>query len=238
MIALPDARRLADQARGASRSGVLADERVHGGLLALDRPLADPLRHDVEHDDLRAEALRQVAADPHRQLGVGAASDRDEDRLHLVEPALLDDGDVARRLAHDRVDRRREDRARPRPLTGHRHLGRLGLGPGRLRRGRRSAPAEDDEVRALLPDRLDDAIGCMTADADQRPQLDTLLVADVEHALEQPPRGPGLGGALGQAHALRHLDDSERGDLGAAARSRLRHRCGRGRARFAGSPAE
>ena len=76
-----------------------------------------------EIDAAIPEALRQVAADPHRQLGVRPSANRHEDRLDLVQAALLDDGDVARRLAHDRVDGRREDRvcaalaARPRPLT-------------------------------------------------------------------------------------------------------------------------
>ena len=54
----------------------------------------------------------------------------------------------------------------------------------------------------------------MAADADQGPQLDSLLVAEVEHALEQAPRRPRLRRALGEADPLRHLDDAERGDLG------------------------
>ena len=202
---MPDARRV---------SGVLADEGVDRRLLALDGSRADALRHDVEHHDLRAEALREVAADPHRQLGVRPATDRHEDRSHLAEAALLDDGDVARRLAHDRVDGGREDRPRQHPLAGEDHLGGLRLGPRGLRRRRRTAPAEDDQVAALLPDRLDHPIGCMAADADQRPQLDPLLVAEIEHALEKPARGPRLGCALREADPLGHLDDAEGGDLG------------------------
>ena len=135
---------------------------------------------------------------------------------HVLEAALLDDRDVARRLAHDRVDRRAEHRSRQSPLAGEHHLGVLGLGPCGLRRRRRSAPAEDDEVAALLADRLDHAVGGMAADADQRPQLDPLLVAEVEHALEEAARGPRLGRALGEADALGHLDDAECGDLGRA----------------------
>ena len=52
------------------------------------------------------------------------------------------------------------------------------------------------------------------ADADHRPQLDALLVAEVEDALQQAARDAGLVRALGQADALRHLDDAEGGDLG------------------------
>ena len=46
-----------------------------------------------------------------RELGVGAAADRHEDPPDLLGAALLDDGDVARRLADDLVDGRREDRS-------------------------------------------------------------------------------------------------------------------------------
>ena len=79
---------------------------------------------------------------------------------------------------------------------------------------RRAAPAEDDEVGALLPDRLDHAIGGAPADADHGPDLDALLVAEVQHALQQAARGAGLRGALGQRDALGHLHDAQRGDLG------------------------
>ena len=116
----------------------------------------------------------------------------------MIEPALLDDGEVARRLADHGIDGRAEDRPRAGVLAGQRHLGCLRLGTRGLRRRRRSAPAEDDEVRALLADRLDHAVGSMAADAHHRPQLDALLVADVEHALEEAPRGSRLGGALAQ----------------------------------------
>src|ERR671916_1224131 len=54
----------------------------------------------------------------------------------------------------------------------------------------------------------------MTADADERPQLDALLVTEVEDALEQPPRGPRLGGTFREADALGDFDDAERRDLG------------------------
>jgi hypothetical protein len=119
---------LADHAGRPARAGVLADEGVDGDLLALDGPRADPLRHDVEDDHLRGETLCQVAADAHRQLGMRAAAHRHEDRAHRVEPALLDDGDVAWRFADHRVDGRAEDGSWQRPLAGQRHLGRLRLG--------------------------------------------------------------------------------------------------------------
>ena len=54
----------------------------------------------------------------------------------------------------------------------------------------------------------------MPADADHRSQLNPLLVAEVEDALEEPPGRPSVGRALGQADALGHLDDAERRDLG------------------------
>ena len=101
-------------------------------------------------------------------------------------------------------------------LAGEGHLRRLGLGPNDLRIRRRAAPAEDHEVGALLADGLDHPIGGVAADADQGPQLDPLLVAEVEDALEEAARGARLGRALGEADPLRHLDDAERGDLGRA----------------------
>ena len=90
-----------------------------------------------------------------------------------------------------------------------------GLGcAGRLARGRRAAPAEDDQVGALLADRLDHTVGRATADADHGPDLDPLLVPEVQDALQEAPGGARLGGALRERDALRHLDDPERGDLG------------------------
>ena len=49
-------------------------------------------------------------ADVQRELGVGAAADRDDDALEVADAALLDHRDVARRLAQDLVDRGRERR--------------------------------------------------------------------------------------------------------------------------------
>ena len=75
-------------------------------------------------------------------------------RLMSRDAALLDDGDVARRLADDLVDGRREDRrAAVAPVVAGRRL---------------AAPAEDDEVGLLLGGRLDDALGGVPPDAHDR----------------------------------------------------------------------
>ena len=62
-------------------------------------------------DDGRVVAVGERVGEPQRELGVGAAADRDEDPPDVARAALLDDRDVARRLAHDLVDRRRDHRA-------------------------------------------------------------------------------------------------------------------------------
>ena len=49
------------------------------------------------------------------KLGVGSAADGHEDPLDIAEGALLDDRDVARRVANDGIDRGREDGAGPAP---------------------------------------------------------------------------------------------------------------------------
>ena len=82
--------------------------------------------------------------------------------------------------------------------------------PGRRRRGcgpRLAAPAEDDEVGLLLRRRLDDALGRVPADPDERVDR-RALGGVVEDPLEQAPGLPGAGRALGQRHALGHLDDA------------------------------
>ena len=208
------ARPLAEDADHAPPAAVLAHECVERLLLAGERPLADALRHDVHDHHLRAEALPQVAGEANGELGVWTAADGDQDRADVVEAALLDDRDVARRLADDGVDRGGEDRWRSRLGTRQPRLGGLRLGAGGLGRGARPRPAEDDEIGPFLADRLDDAVGRPTPDADHRPQLHALLVAEVEDALEQAPRDAGLVRALGQADALGDLDDAEGGDLG------------------------
>ena len=76
------------------------------------------------------------------------------------------------------------------------------------RAGRRlAAPAEDDEVGLLLGRRLDDALRRVAADAHDRVDR-RALGHEVEDALEQPAGVPGAGRALGQGHALGHLDDA------------------------------
>ena len=70
-----------------------------------------PWRHEVHHGDRGVVAVGERVRDPQRELGVRAAADGDEDPPDVAGAALLDDGDVARRLADDLVDRRRDDRA-------------------------------------------------------------------------------------------------------------------------------
>ena len=105
---------------------------------------------------------------PDRQLGVGAAADRDEDPLDVLGAALLDDGDVARRVADDLVDRRREHR-RAGPVAAGRRL---------------AAPAEDDEVGLLLGGCLDDPLGGVAPDPDDRVDRRS-LGSEVEDPLEE-----------------------------------------------------
>ena len=149
MIVVPHARPLAQDADHAPPAAVLAHECVERLLLAGERPLADALRHDVHDHHLRAEALAQVAGEANGELGVRTAADRDQDRADVVEAALLDDRDVARRLADDGVDRGGEDRWRSRLGTRQPRLGGLRLGAGGLGRGARPRPAEDDEIASL-----------------------------------------------------------------------------------------
>ena len=112
----PDVRGLADE-RVDRALDVLPHERGQRALgLGADGE-RDPGRDDVERGERRAVALRDRARDVERQLGVRAAADRHHDALEVADAALLDDGDVARRLAQDLVDRRRERRReRPRAL--------------------------------------------------------------------------------------------------------------------------
>ena len=142
---------------------------------------------------------RDGVGETERQLRVRPAADRDEDAPDLLRAALLDDRDVARRVAHDLVDGRRED----------------GRAVAVAAAGRAPAPAEDDEVGLLLGRRLDDALGGVPADAHDR--VDGRPVRGVvEDALEEPPGVAGAGRALGQRHPLGDLDDPERGQLAGA----------------------
>src|SRR3989304_4959929 len=59
---------------------------------------------------------------------------------------------------------------------------------------RPSAPPEDDEGGALLPGRLEDALGRASPDADHGAQ-DRLLRDEIMDPLEQPAGVAGLGGS-------------------------------------------
>ena len=96
-----------------------------------------------------------------------------------LRAALLDDRDVGGRVADDLVDRRREDR-RARAVAAGRRL---------------AAPAEDDQVRLLLGGRLDDPLGGVAADPDDRVDR-RALGREVEDALEEPAGVAGARRAL------------------------------------------
>ena len=156
----------------------------------------DAGRDEVEDDDRRVVIAGDRVRVADRELGMRPAADRDEDPLDLLGPTLLDDRDVARGVADDLVDGRREDRRAVAVAS----------------RRRAAAPAEDDEVGLLLGRGLDDALGGVPADAHDR--VDRRAVRGVvEHALEQPTGVARPGGALRERHPLGHFDDAERRDL-------------------------
>jgi hypothetical protein len=202
---VPDIGRFA-QDRLALALEVLLDERGERPFrLGPDRH-RDARRHEVQDDDRGPVVRRDGVGEPDRQLRVRAATDRDQHPLDVARPALLDHGDVARGVADHLVDRGREDRRAAVPaVRAARCL---------------AAPAEDDEVALLLGRSLDDAFGGVPADphdgVDRRAGRPV-----VEHLLEQPAGVAGPGRALGQGHALGHLDDAERRDL---AGPRVQHR--------------
>ncbi len=173
---------------------VLLDERGQGAFrLGTDRH-RDAGRHEVEHDDRRAVIRRDRVREAHRELGVGAAADRYEHPLDLARAALLDDRDIARGLAHDLVDGRREHgRAAVAAVVAGRRL---------------AAPAEDDEVGLLLGRGFGDPLGGVPADTDDGVDGGACRGV-VEHLLEQPPGVPGARRALGQGHALGDLHDAQ-----------------------------
>ena len=184
---------------------VLLDERRERPFRLGPDGHRDARRDEVEDDDRRVVVGRDGVGEADRELGVRAAADRDEDALDVAGTALLDDRDVARRLADDLVDGRREDRRAGAPVVARRRL---------------AAPAEDDEVGLLLGGRLDDALGGVPADAHDR--VDRRPVGGVvEDLLEEPAGVARARRALGQGHPLRHLDDAERGQL---AGPRVEHR--------------
>ena len=182
----------------------LAGERREGVLGLRPDGLRDARRHEVHDDDRRVVAHGERVGEAQRELGVRAAAHRDQDPADLAGAALLHDRDVARGLAHDLVDGRADDRAAA-GITA-----RAGL----------AAPAEDHQVGLLLRRRLDDAGRRVPADPDER--VDDRALGDVvQDLLEEAPCLPGPGRALGQRHALGHLDDAQRRQL---AGSRLQER--------------
>ena len=78
-----------------------------------------------------------------------------------------------------------------------------------------AAPAEDHQVGLLLRGRLHDPGRRVAPDADER--MDHRPLGHVvQHPLQEPSRLPGPRRALGQRHALGHLDDPERRELAGA----------------------
>ena len=109
------ASRMIAQRRRRPRRAAVAPARRHAlpherrqralGLRADDA--GDVRRNDVHHVDAGVEVAPQRGREAQRQLGVRAAAHRRQDALARPDAALLDDRDVARRLAHDLVDGRR-----------------------------------------------------------------------------------------------------------------------------------
>ena len=198
----PDVRRLA-QERLAVAVQVLLHEGGQRVLRLGSHGGGDPRRDEVEDRHRRPVRAGDRVGETDRELGVRSAADRHEDPPDRRGAALLDDRDVARGIADDFVDRRREHR-RPVAVAGVRRL---------------AAPAEDHEVRLLLAGSLDDALGRPPADAhdgmDRR-----AFGREVEDALEEPAGVPRPRRALRQRHPLGHLDDPERGQLAALVEDR------------------
>ena len=130
---------------------VLAGERGERVLRLGAHRLGDAGRHDVHDGHRRVVALGERVGEPERQLRVGTAADGDQDPPDVARAALLDHRDVARRLADDLVDGRR-DHGRVRVPVGsatcrpsRRSSGRLPARPPPRRspppRGARCAPA-------------------------------------------------------------------------------------------------
>ena len=117
----------ASRRTGSSVAVRLPHERGEGPLGLGADGLGDAGRDEVQDHDRGVVAVGQGVGEAQRQLGVRAAADRDEDPPDLAGAALLDDGDVARRVADDLVDRRARRPARRRSRLA----------------GRLAAPAED-----------------------------------------------------------------------------------------------
>ena len=114
--------------------------------------------------DGRAVVPGQRVGEAQGELGVRAAADRDEDPPDLGRAALLDDRDVARRLADDLVDRGRDDRAgsAERPVAGPSVASPLTWIVCRPPQPKMM------QVGLLLGGRLDDPLGGVPADPDDR----------------------------------------------------------------------
>ena len=157
----------------------------------------DAGRDEVEDDDRRVVVAGDGVGEAQRELGVGAAADRDED--------LPDRPWMPRCLttAMSHGDSRTTS-----SMVGEKTVGPVAVAAA----GARAAPAEDDEVGLLLGRGLDDPLGRVPPDADDR--VDRRPVRGVvEDALEQPARVAGPRRALGQRHPLGDLDDAERRQL-------------------------
>ena len=160
----------------------------------------DARGHDVEGFDFGTQTAAQGVREAEGQLGMRAAAYRDQDPADVIDAALLDHRDVARRLADDLVDGWAEDRVdRPRP----------GALPSR--RWRWSAPAEKDQVGLLLGRRLEDALCGSSPDAHGGPQLDVIR-CELLDALQQASCLASAGRSLGERRSFRHLDDAQRGE--------------------------
>jgi hypothetical protein len=81
---------------GQGALGLGADDRVEVG------------RDNVDDVDGGVEVATEGRRETQRQLGVRSAADRGEDPPDSLHAALLDHADVARTVAHDLVDGRRE----------------------------------------------------------------------------------------------------------------------------------
>ena len=110
-------RRIAVRTFGASRRigseravTCWRDERGQCMLGLGSHGLRDAGRHQVHDRDGCAVAVRDRVREPERQLRVRAAAHGDEDPPDLLRAPLLDDRDVARRLADDLVDGGRDHR--------------------------------------------------------------------------------------------------------------------------------
>ena len=85
---------------------MLLDERGERPFRLRPDGHRDARRDEVEHDDRAAVIGRDGIGEAHRQLGMRSAADGDQDALDVPGPTLLDDRDIAGRLADDLVDRR------------------------------------------------------------------------------------------------------------------------------------